>query len=72
MKDELFALLDKIRVQYLERTLPLDYYREFNASAMYKIDNETYFENIDEAYRPTVFIDYNYVNVIMPLFKLLF
>lgn len=74
MKDELFGLLDKIRSQYLERTLPLDYYREFNSSAMYKVasDPNTYLAEVDESFREKLYIEYNYVNVIMPLFKLLF
>lgn len=73
MKDELFNFLDGVRKQYLEKTLPIEYYREFNSDSLYKVNGENFsYEECPPELFDKINIDYNYVNLFVPLFKVLF
>lgn len=59
---------------YKKKELPFNYYREFNASSKFKYimyDNEMLMENIDDTILNNIDIQYNYINIILPLIQLI-
>ena len=58
---------------YKKRELPFDYYREFNSQSafmMYSSDNElTTFDVIDESIIDDIDISFNYMNIILPVIR---
>lgn len=59
---------------YKKKELPFDYYREFNASSKFKYimyDNEMLMDNIDDSILGSIDIQYNYINIILPLIQLI-
>ena len=63
----------KIINQYKTYQLPVEYYREFNSTSGFRIiqlDNEQIVTDIGESYKENLIIDYNFVNVLVPLLNL--
>jgi hypothetical protein len=63
----------KIIDQYKSFKLPVDYYREFNSTSGYRIiqlDQEQIVHDVGESYKTNLIIDYNFVNVLVPLLNL--
>ena len=64
---------------YKRKELAIEYYREFNSTSCYKIidneGNEFMFDDISEDYIEEkgydIDISYNYLNIVIPLIRLL-
>lgn len=60
---------------YKKRELPFDYYREFNSQSAfmyYAADgSKVFLDEIDESVIDTIDISWNYINIILPLARLL-
>lgn len=57
---------------YKNRELEFDFYREFNAYSLYNYQNygnQMFMEEIDENILESINIDYNYINIILPLIQ---
>jgi len=66
--------LSEFVTAYKNRELPFDYYREFNASSKFKYvmyENEMLMDNIDDSILDSIDIQYNYINIILPLIQLI-
>ena len=60
--------------KYKKKELDFDFYREFNQSSKFRCNmygNEILFDNIDESLIDVVNIEYNYINIILPLIRIL-
>ena len=58
---------------YKKKELPFDYYREFNDSSLYKLNEMGYEftqEHIDESDMDTLDISYNLTNILIPVLQL--
>ena len=70
-KDGLFAFLDDFIKSYRNRTLPIEYYMEFNSTPAYILDGIAYTQ-LDEMQKDKVQIEYNYMNLLRPILSMLF
>jgi len=75
-KELIFKKLQKLRMDYLERKLSVEYYRELNPNNSFKLlDHHTnyalYLDNTNEQFLDQIDISYNYVNFIIPLISIL-
>lgn len=58
---------------YKTYQLPVNYYREFNSTSGFRIiqlDEETIVRDVGESYKNQLIIDYNFVNILVPLLNL--
>lgn len=72
-KRKMYEFLHEFVVLYKKKELDFDYYREFNISNKYRyqfLGSETLADNIDDSMLSKVNIEYNYINIIMPLIDL--
>ena len=63
----------KIIDMYKFYELPVDYYREFNSLSGYRLlqnDEEVVVYNVGESYKNQLIIDYNFMNVLVPILNL--
>lgn len=63
----------KVMNDYKYYQLPVECYREFNSVNGYRIwqnDNETVVKDVGESYKDQLIIDYNYVNILVPLLNI--
>ena len=66
--------LSEFVLEYKKKTLDFPIYREFNQTSQYAVwlDGEKYyFDEIDETYIEELDISFNYINIILPLVRLL-
>lgn len=66
--------LSEFVLEYKKKTLDFPIYREFNQTSQYAVwlDGEKYyFDEIDETYIDELDISFNYINIILPLVRLL-
>lgn len=73
--DELGAKRYVVRVMndYKKYKVPVEYYREFNSVSGYRLlqnDEEHVVREVGESYKTNLIIDYNYVNVLVPLLNI--
>ena len=60
--------------KYKKKELDYDFYREFNQSSKFKcnmFNQELLLDNIDESLMESLNIEYNYINVIIPLIRIM-
>jgi len=72
----IFRNLQKLRIEYLERKLPVEYYREINPNNSFKLLERyaryvLYLDEIAEEFLDQIDISYNYINFIVPLISIL-
>ena len=63
----------KVMNDYKTYQLPVEYYREFNSINGYRLwqnDQESVVKDVGESYKNNLIIDYNYINVLVPLLNL--
>jgi hypothetical protein len=70
-----YAHLKEMRENYLSLQLENSYYRELNALGKYKLKDKLrgaflYVDRIDDDEINLIDIDYNYLNILLPLFKI--
>lgn len=74
-KKDINELFSDFVLQYKQRELPFDYYREFNVTSKFRVNlfgNETLIDSIDsDELLEMTDITYNYENVILPLIRML-
>jgi len=75
-KELIFKQLQKLRIDYLERRLPIEYYRELNPNNMFKMSEHytryaLYLEETSEDFLDQIDISFNYINFIIPLISIL-
>jgi hypothetical protein len=75
-KELIFKNLQKLRLEYLERKLPIEYYREINPNNTFKFlcRYASFVPTQDEISKellPLIDISFNYVNFIIPLISIL-
>lgn len=75
-KELIFRSLQKLRLEYLERKLPIEFYREINPNKAFRLkDSYTkyllYLDEIDDELLDKIDISYNYMNFIVPLISTL-
>lgn len=71
---ELNLFVKELVQLYKERKLPIDVYREFNNTSMYKSNmngSEIYLDIVDDDMINDIDILYNYINIILPLWKVI-
>ena len=70
---EMHQYLHDFAEAYKAKTLPFEYYREFNSQSVYKYydgENEIILDEIDESTIDCIDIGWNYFNVILPAIRL--
>ena len=70
---QLQKYLKQYAKDYKERKLPLNSYREFNMDSKFNVnifDNNMKMEEIDESMLEYTDISYNYINIIIPIIKI--
>jgi len=75
-KDIIFKQLQKLRIEYLERSLPVEYYRELNPNNKFRLlEHYTryalYLDDVSKDFLDQIDISYNYINFIIPLISIL-
>jgi len=75
-KDLIFKHLQKLRIDYLSRNLPVNYYKELNSRNSFKLlENYSryilYLDEISKDFLDKIDISYNYINFIVPLISIL-
>jgi len=75
-KELIFKQLQKLRIDYLERSLPVEYYRELNPNNSFKLLEHyarysLYLDNTTKKFLDQIDISYNYINFIIPLISIL-
>jgi hypothetical protein len=73
--DSIFEYLKNIRENYLSKSLINSYYREINNIGKYKLKEKLkgsimYIDNILDDEIDSIDISYNYLNILLPLFKI--
>lgn len=68
-KNSLLKELKSFQYKYLNRLLPIQYYCELNNDNMY-LYNGWYLKDVDEEIKDKIDIEYNYINYILPLIKI--
>jgi len=75
-KEIVFKNLQNLRLKYLEKKLPLEYYREINPNNGYRFLEKygrytPYVDEIDRDILDDIDISFNYINFIVPLISIL-
>jgi len=75
-KELIFKNLQKLRLDYLERKLPIEFYREINPNNSYRLSDRytkyvLYLDDANDELLQNIDISYNYINFIVPLISIL-